>query len=57
MTKKSENVPRITKMWHRDYTVKSYYWKNGTNILAPLRAVTNLQFVRKKKKATSASAT
>ena len=34
--------------------MKSYYWKNGTNRLAPLRAVTNLQFVRKKKKATSA---
>lgn len=55
MTKKSEKVPRITKMWHRDYKVNSYYWKNGTNRLAPPRAVTNLQFLRrKKKKATSA---
>lgn len=54
MTKKSEKVPRITKMWHRDYKVNSYYWENGTNRLAPLRTVTNFQFARKKKKATSA---
>lgn len=34
MTKKSEKVPRITKMWHRDYKVNSCYWKTTpTNLL------------------------